>query len=284
MKARFEQISSKSESSFTLLQLCQPQFALSYHFHPQFELTWIQKSSGKRYVGGNVANYTEGDLVLVGSNTPHCWLSENDKTDDSARSLVVQFKSDFVGESFWEMPETVEIKALFQKATAGILILGQTRQQVIKKLENCLTDQSFHKLVGLIEILYIIAVSDETELIDKNFATTNYTFPESERFQKVFQYLIENYQHEITLESVAEIAHLSATAFCRFFKAATHKTLVEVITDFRIHQACSLLNNTDKPVLEVCFESGFGNISYFNKKFKAVTGNTPMEYRKLFNG
>ena len=138
--------------------------------------------------------------------------------------------------------------------------------------------------LGLLEILQIIAVSVETKLIDTNFATSNYSFPESERFHKVFQFLIENYQHEITLESVADIAHLSQTAFCRFFKAASNKTLVEVVTDFRINQACSLLINTDKPVLEVCFESGFGNISYFNKKFKAITGNTPMEYRKLFVG
>ena len=282
MKAKFEQISPKPESSFTLLQLSQPQFALPYHFHSQFELTWIQKSFGKRYVGGNVANYAEGDLVLVGSNTPHCWLSENDTSDDSAQAIVVQFTIDFAGESFMKIPEMVEIKNLLQKATAGIQIIGKTRQQVIEKLSGCVTDKGFYKLVGLMETLYIIALSKETQPIDTQFAATNNSFSESERFQKVFQYLIENYRNEITLESVAEIAHLTPTAFCRFFKAATHKTLMEVITDFRINQACSLLSNTDKPILDVCFESGFGNISYFNKKFKAITGNTPKEYRKQF--
>jgi AraC-like DNA-binding protein len=282
MKAKFEQISPKPESSFTLLQLSQPQFALPYHFHSQFELTWIQKSFGKRYVGGNVANYAEGDLVLVGSNTPHCWLSENDTSDDSAQAIVVQFTIDFAGESFMKIPEMVEIKNLLQKATAGIQIIGKTRQQVIEKLSGCVTDKGFYKLVGLMETLYIIALSKETQPIDTQFTATNNSFSESERFQKVFQYLIENYRNEITLESVAEIAHLTPTAFCRFFKAATHKTLMEVITDFRINQACSLLSNTDKPILDVCFESGFGNISYFNKKFKAITGNTPKEYRKQF--
>ncbi|MFZ4725683.1 MAG: hypothetical protein ACOYMD_09580, partial [Paludibacter sp.] len=157
MKARFEQISPKPESSFTFLQLSQPQFSLAYHFHPQLELTWIHKSAGKRFVGGNVSNYEEGDLVLVGSNTPHCWLGENDTSDDSAQAIVVQFTTDFAGELFWEIPEMAQIKALFQKATAGLQIFGQTRLQIVKILENCSADQSFYKFVRLIEILHIIA-------------------------------------------------------------------------------------------------------------------------------
>jgi len=284
MKPRFEQINSKQESSITLLQLNQPEFSLKYHFHPQYELTWIQRSSGKRYVGRNVTGYAEGDLVLVGPDTPHCWLSENDISDNSAQAVVIQFSNDFAGELLWEIPEMNEIKALLQKAKAGLQITGITRQQVIEKLTACITKKGFYLFVGLLEILHIIAVSEENQLIDPEFATTNNSFSESERFQKVYQFLIENYLNEIKLESVAGIAHLSPTSFCRFFKLVTHKTLMEVITDFRIHHACSLLSSTDKPVSEICFESGFGNISYFNKKFKAITGHHPMAYRKLFTG
>jgi len=284
MKAKFEQISPKPESSFTLLQLCQPHFALSYHFHPQFEITWIQKSSGKRYVGGNVTNYTEGDMVLVGSNTPHCWLSENDESDNSAQATVLQFSIDFLGDFFWEIPEMADVKDLLQKSNSGIQIMGQTRQQIIKLLESCATNHGFYKLIGLLEILQIIAVSNETTMIDTNFTKINNSFAESERFQHVFQYLIENYQHEIRLETIAEVAHLSPTAFCRFFKSATHKTMMEVITDFRINHACSLLSSSDMPVLDICFDCGFGNISYFNNRFKTLTGYTPLAYRKLFKG
>lgn len=284
MKPRFEQINSKQESSITLLQLSQPEFSLKYHFHPQYELTWIQKSSGKRYVGRNVTGYAEGDLVLVGPDTPHCWLSENDISDNSAQAVVIQFSNDFAGELLWEIPEMNEIKALLQKAKAGLQITGITRQQVIEKLTACITKKGFYLFVGLLEILHIIAVSEENQLIDPEFAATINSFSESERFQKVYQFLIENYLNEIKLESVAGIAHLSPTSFCRFFKLVTHKTLMEVITDFRIHHACSLLSSTSKPVSEICFESGFGNISYFNKKFKAITGHHPMAYRKLFTG
>lgn len=284
MKARFEQINSKQESSITLLQLSQPEFSLQYHFHPQYELTWIQKSSGKRYVGRNVAGYTEGDMVLVGPDTPHCWLSDNSTSDNSAQAVVIQFGIDFAGEALWEIPEMVEIKTMLQKAKAGIQISGKTLQQLVRKLETCITNKGFTLFVGLLEILHIIAVSDETQLIDPEFAATMNSFSESERFQKVYQFLIENYLNEIELETVAAIAHLSPTSFCRFFKFVTHKTLMEVITDFRIHHACSLLSNTSKPVSEICFDSGFGNISYFNKKFKALTGHHPVAYRKLFTG
>ena len=72
------------------------------------------------------------------------------------------------------------------------------------------------------------------------------------------------------------------TAFCRYFKNVTRKTLVKIVTEFRINQACQLLRNSEKSVNEICFECGFGNISYFNKTFKAMTENTPLQYRNLF--
>jgi len=282
MKALFEQISSSLESSLTFLDLSQPAFAMPYHFHPQVELTWIRKSSGKRYIGQNVSNYFEGDLVLVGADTMHCWLSEGDGLPGSAQGVVLQFDPYFLGKTFWELPEMTAIRSLLQRAGAGVQIIGQTRLDIIEILESFSTATPFQRLIRCIVILNLIAVSEETVLIDNQTAKIGLNFSESQRFQKVFQYLIKNYNQEIVLEKVAEIAHLSPTAFCRFFKAITHKTLTEVVVDFRINQACSLLSNTDKPVSEVCFECGFGNTSYFNKKFKAVTGSTPLEYRKLF--
>lgn len=282
MKALFEQISSPYESSFTFLELSQSAFVFPYHFHPQVELTWIRKSSGKRYIGQNISDYFEGDLVLVGSDTLHCWLSERDELPHSAQGIVLQFDPDFLGKTFWELPEMQTIHSLLKKASAGVQIVGQTRLEIIKILKSFSSATRFQKLIRCVEILNLIAISEETILIDNQMANVSLSFFDSERFQKVFQFLIKNYNQDISLATVAAIAHLSPTAFCRFFKAITHKTLTEVIVDFRITHASSLLRNTDKPVSEVCFECGFGNTSYFNKKFKIATGCSPMNYRKSF--
>jgi YesN/AraC family two-component response regulator len=119
-------------------------------------------------------------------------------------------------------------------------------------------------------------------LIDPNFAMTTLSPIDTERFQKVYAYIIANYTQDIDLQVIASIAHFTPTAFCRYFKKMTRKTLVDVITEFRIKHACQLLRSTEKSVYDICFESGFGNISYFNKSFKKAIGQSPLNYRKLF--
>ena len=136
----------------------------------------------------------------------------------------------------------------------------------------------------LVDILYMIATSNETELIDSQFSADKLSMLDAERLQKVYRYIIENYQNDIDLDSISAVAHLTPTAFCRYFKKMTRKTLIDVVTEFRVKHACQLLGSTEKAVSDICFESGFGNISYFNKEFKKAMGHSPLKYRKLVHG
>jgi AraC-like DNA-binding protein len=283
MKAFLEQLSSGIESAISINDLNMSCFEGPYHFHPEIELTWIRKSAGKRYVGGNVSDYEPDDLVLVGSNVPHCWQSSCEILPGNAQAVVVQFRPDFAGETFMELPELNKIQKLFEKAKSGILINGSTKEKIILKIKDCTSTTGLHRLLQFIEILDLIANSEENQLIDHRYAGLAASSAETERFQKVFSYLIENYQNKVSLKTVAGIAHLTPTAFCRYFKNISRKTLVEVLIEFRINQASQLLRNSEKTVNEICFECGFGNISYFNKTFKAITLYTPLQYRKMFS-
>jgi AraC-like DNA-binding protein len=284
MKAFLEQLTTGIGSSISTINLNMNSFEGPYHFHPELELTWIQKSSGKRYVGGNVSDYEPGDLVLVGANVPHCWRSKVESNSEVAQAIVIHFSHVFAGNSFLELPELTKIKSLFEKAMAGILIKGINKAKIITKMKQCATVDGLDKLLKFIEILDLITNSPETELIDHQFTGLIASPSETVRFHKVFSYLIENYQQEVSLKMVAKIANLTPTAFCRYFKNVTRKTLVEIVTEFRINQACQLLRTSEKSVNEICFECGFGNISYFNKTFKASTEYTPLQYRNLFIG
>jgi len=284
MKAFYEQLTPGVEHSISIIDLNMTSFNGPYHFHPELELTWIRKSSGKRYVGGNVSDYKPDDLVLVGANVPHCWRSINKAIPENAQAIVIQFHPNFAGKVFLELPELIKIKSLLEKAISGILIKADTKALIISKMKQCAAADGLYRLLQFIEILDLIANSEEIELIDLHFPGIIGSQAETERFQKVFSYLIENYQMEISLKTVARIANLTPTAFCRYFKNVTRKTLVEIVTEFRINQACQLLRNSEKPVNEICFECGFGNISYFNKTFKAITDYTPLQYRNLFLG
>ncbi len=285
MKATYEQLTEQINNSFLYRQFSLPEFSAPYHFHPELELTLIKKSKGTRFVGRQIATFEAGDLVLLGANLPHCWLNTeggHHPNTDAAQSIVIQFKEDFMGDGFKLIPEMVLINQLFKKAQSGILIKGKTRELVHQKMQLIAKLNPFYQLINLLEILYLIAISEDIELIDAQFSSYSLSPIETERFQKVYAYIIENYTQDIDLESVATIAYLTPTAFCRYFKKMTRKTLIEVITEFRIKHACQLLNTTDKAVANICFESGFGNISYFNKEFKKAIGYSPLNYRKLF--
>jgi len=149
-------------------------------------------------------------------------------------------------------------------------------------MERMESEKSFLKLIHVMEILHVIAESDETESISNSYETFIFSPTEANRFQKIFNFLIENFQHDIQLKDIATVANLTQTAFCRYFKSVTHKTFIEVIVEFRINHACQLLRTTEKLVADICFESGFGNISYFNKTFKTAIGSSPLQYRNLF--
>ncbi len=284
MKALFEQVTPKIESSISILELNMARFDAPYHFHPEMELTWIRKGYGKRYIGGKVSDFESDDLVLVGPNVPHCWMNETDTREENVLATVIQFSQNFAGEMFWKLPEFREISKLFELSRSGLIIKGTTRQQVVAKMAKLTNADRVQKLILLIEILHVISSSAEIEIVDLRSTELGFSSSDTHRFQKVFAYLIENYQNEVSLKIVAGIANLTPTAFCRYFKYVTRKTLVEIVTEFRINQACQLLRNSEKSVIDICFESGFGNISYFNKTFKAFTGKTPLQYRNLFLG
>jgi AraC-like DNA-binding protein len=283
MRATYEQLNETAECSFLYRRFIQARLDAPFHFHPELELTLILEGSGRRLVGRQVSNFEAGDLVLLGPNLPHTW-SGNDPTTphEMSRSIVIQFKEHFAGEQFWHIPEMAAIRTLFQRAQSGLLIKGKTRDKVARNMVSGIQNTPFEKMLQLVDTLHCIATSDETELIDHHF--TNYlpSGVESERFQKVYSYLMEHYREDISLEKIAAIANLTPTSFCRFFKKITRKTFVDALTEFRLKHACQLLSSSENSISDICFESGFGNISYFNEEFKKSLGRSPMRYRKMF--
>lgn len=283
MKSSFEQITIGIDASVSVIELNMDRFDGLYHHHPEIELTWIRKSRGKRFVGVHIADYEPDDLVLLGSGIAHCWQSMEAPSPDSAQAVVIQFRSDLAGDTFLKLPELKRVEELLEKARAGILVLGNIRNEIIAKIEKSLTADKLHRVLILIEILNLIATSDEIKHINQSCSGNGKVFSEADRFQHIFGYLIKNFQQEISLDQVAEVANMSPNAFCRYFKSVTKRTLMEVVRELRLNHACLLLRDTEKSVNDICFESGFGNISYFNKAFKRETGYSPLNYRNLFS-
>ncbi|MHA8053103.1 AraC family transcriptional regulator [Aquirufa sp. Wall-65K1] len=289
MKASLEHLAKSTEDlSFEIKEVKQARFDAPYHFHPELELTLIIAGEGKRFIGNQISDFSAGDLVLLGSNLPHCWQNHRkdwlteDVDPDAAQALVIHFSADFLGETFLNKKESMAIKSLLERAKLGFSIQGSTQEKIAREMLLLKELAPFPRLLNFLQILHILS-TQTADLQPIESSESNYTLStvDLERINRVYAYVIANYTHEVHLDEVAHLANMTETAFCRYFKKVTQKTFVELVTEFRIKHACQLLRSTSKPMIEICFESGFGNLSHFNKQFKHWMKMPPLQYRKL---
>lgn len=284
IKASFEVLQTGNRQSFLVRRFDQWAFDGPYHFHPEYELTYITKGAGKRYVGSHMEDFAAGDLVLLGPNLPHCWkLGDLAGPQSDAGAIVIQFNENFLGEEFFGKPELQEIKKLFQRSASGICFKGSTRTTINGKL-NVLSSggSNFDKMMGLLDILQRLAVSNEFSLLDQNQSIAERTPAEQERINPVFAYLVDNFRGQVSLDTAAGIANMTPNAFCKYFKKITRKTFMETIIEYRLNYATQQLVQTDKPISEISYDSGFGDVSHFYKMFKVKMHMSPLNYRKKF--
>jgi AraC-like DNA-binding protein len=284
IKASYEILQPASGQSFLLRRFDSFAFDAPYHFHAEYELTYILEGAGKRYVGSHMQNFTSGDLVLIGPNLPHCWkLDPGIETQTPASAIVIQFDGAFLGDDFFNKNELQHIKRLFQKSGSGISFNGDT-QRIVNQSLLALSEEesSFRMLIGLLEALQRLAQSAEYTLLDQNQVIAERTLAEQERINPVFAYVVENFRQQVSLEHAAGIANMTTNAFCKYFKKITRKTFMETIIEYRLNYAIQQLVQTDKPISVIAFESGFGDVSHFYKMFKVKMNLSPLNYRKKF--
>lgn len=284
IKASYEILQPASGQSFLVRKFNKLAFDAPYHFHEEFELTYILHGKGKRYVGSHMEDFTSGDLVLLGSNLPHCWkLEAKNPAEEDASAIVIQFNANFLGDEFFNKFELQSIKKLFQKSASGISFHSGTRTTVNRHMELLSEEKSnFKVLIGLLEILQRLAVSNECELLDPQRSVAEQSKAEQERINPVFAYLVENFTHQVSLEKASSIANMTPNAFCKYFKKITRKTFMETVIEYRLNYATQQLVQTDKQISEISFDSGFGDVSHFYKMFKHKMHQSPLNYRKTF--
>lgn len=286
MKAAFEPLSPVNGNSFLVRRFSEKAFSAPYHYHPEFELTLILKGEGKRYVGNNLSPYKEGDLVLLGSNLPHCWKSENiKKAKINASSIVIQFTGDFLGAEFLSKAEMTGIQKLLETSKHGIQFISKIAAEIKNDLLVLEAETiPFRKMIILLEILHKLSSSKQYVLLDKQHKPLIYSASEHKKINAVIAYIVEHFREKIILEKAAKIAGMTNTSFCKYFKRQTRKTFIETVVDYRINYAAQQLVTTDKAISEIAYESGFGDVSHFYKTFHSKKKLSPLHYRKKFAG
>ncbi|MFX0557586.1 AraC family transcriptional regulator [Maribacter sp. CXY002] len=278
-KPTFEAIEPDFGHSFTYQKFDENKLNKNnvWHFHPELELVYVNGGSGKRQIGSHVSYYTNGDLILIGSNLPHCGFT--DALTGNTSETVVQMKMDFLGTDFFKIPEMKKIESLFNSATGGIAFYGKTKIKIGEKMEVLEYQTDFQRLLSILNILNELGNSNEMRLLNASGFSLATDVKDNDRINVVFNHVKNNFKEEITLEEISSMVSMTIPSFCRYFKKITNKTFVQFANEYRLVHASKLLAEKPMSITEVCFECGFNNFSHFNKSFKAFTGQNPSEYR-----
>lgn len=289
MKAQFQKILINERSSFIAKELDLPRFDSEYHFHPEYELKYVIKSKGKRFVGDSVENFQEGDLVLLGPSIPHYWKNDPayyEQDNLKASAFLVMFSEDFLGKEFFLLPEMSPIKDLLNKAKGGICFPDSDKQNIPLKLKNLISCEGPLRIMTMLDILFELGKAEIRPLLTETFvaelALLNYSDHSITRLKKVHEYVIANFHNKIQIQDVAEIANMTTHAFCKYFKMSTKKTFMTFLAELRVCHAKKLLIESGQAISDICYLSGFDNLSNFNRKFKAIINMTPKEFRSHY--
>ena len=259
-----------------------------WHFHPQYEIMFIEKSSGTRYVGDSIGQFSDGDITFMGSNIPHLFRSDPEyfdaKSKKRAKAIVLYFSDAFVNSDFFNLREMSEIRELMQMSKRGLLLLGQSKVEAVRRIRKIAKGTGIQRLTDLISLLHFIATKVEFEvlsslgfyhILDKNDLSS---------LNRVFDYLLKNFQNNITLSDVSKIANMSTVSFCRYFKECTNKTLISFLNEIRIGQACKLLiENKNMNITQICYDCGFNNLTNFDIQFKKLKKMNPLTFREIYH-
>lgn len=263
-----------------------PHFIVPWHFHPAVEIMYITSGMGTRFVGDHIEGYSEGDICMIGTKLPHEWRSDevyfNDNSGLRTTCICLFFKREIFEPNLICLSEMSTIRDLIERSRRGIKFVGQSKKKIANFIEKSANGTGAQKVIDLIQLLNMMAESEEYEILASVGFTESVNSTDFERFNKVYKYLVANFTETIKLEDVANLVGLTPTAFCRYFKERTKKTFVEYLNDMRIGHAKKLLIEGKMKISTISSESGFNNLSNFIKQFKKTTQMLPSDFQKEY--
>lgn len=279
----FIKIHFPHSKAFDIVKVARPYFVVPWHFHPEIELMYLTSGSGTRFVGDSIESYSANELVMVGSDLAHVWKSGEEhfakKDPVLAGATYIVVKETALGSLLvWE--EMRSVVQLFQRARRGLKfgenITGKVGKMILETYEQTGPDQ----FISFLQILNELAETEDFTFLCQASYRQKVNEYDLAKLDSVLDYLIMNFSTDIRLEDVAEIANMSLTAFCRYFKERTHKTVIQFLNEIRIDQAQKMLASSQDSIETISTRCGFHNITHFYQQFQKITGATPLQFRK----
>ncbi len=261
-----------------------PHFDHPFHFHQFCELVWVEKSYGKLIVGDYAGIFSEGELILAGPELPHLWRCDaifyKGRKNLHTKAFGLYFPPTLIPAITDDAESITLFKDLLNKAQRGLRFYGKTKETIIDLFQKIINSEGLERMGYFLRVIHILNKTSEYEYL----ASIGYEHKfnnkhDMDRFNEVYQFILKNFHRDILLTEVAQICHMTPTAFCRYFKMRTQKTFIRFLNEIRIGQACKLLQNDDHSIKDIYYDCGYNNPVNFFKFFKIITGKTPKEYR-----
>ena len=281
MKIVFEKVIPGADSSFAVVDKRAPAFDGRFHFHPEVEITLIESSTGRRVVGDCIESFAPGDLVLLGENLPHQYVSERAPQQALAAAKVIQFRPEVLGEGLLRLPEFNRIAAMLKRARRGLKFAAHAAADAQRLIVQLFAARGARRLLLLLELLEVLSHDEQAIPIASAAYLSMITSREGDLTDKALRYLDENFAEPVTVDDLCRYLHVSPATCNRLLQKSIGRSFKTALIEIRISHACRLLLESDDPIVDVAYSSGFTNLSNFNRRFKQLKSHTPRAYRNL---
>jgi len=255
------------------------------HQHPEIQIMLILQGEGTLIAGDYVGRFEPNDLYVIGSGQPHVFRSDKNyfspKSKLKVRAISIYFNENYLGESFWQLEEMKLVRKFSLKASRGLQVIGKSKAEITDEILKLKKIQGIEKLILFLSILKKFSEVKSTKQLAVSSGLNGFNPNESKRMNAILSFTFRESHRKIYIQEAADLANLSVEAFCRYFKLHTQKTYTSFLNEIRITNACQMLMSKDYTIQNVCYQSGFNNISNFNRIFKKMTGKSPSTYVKL---
>ena len=252
------------------------------HVHSNFELIYIISGRGKRIVGHNISEFSEGELMLLPPNIPHCWYILDNEQNETPKAYVTHFNEKVTSMDFSNIPELEMVVGLFKSAQKGILFKGEKTVKVGNILKRMVSLKGLERYIELMKVIQILITIEDRVYLIHPISPSNLFNKKNDLINKVYRYIYTNVRNGISLKEAADLVFKEPATFCKFFKSLTNQTFMDYVTKVRIGIAVKLLVETKMQITEICYECGYNNLANFHYYFKLIMNKTPSEYRKAF--
>ena len=283
MKAEREFIPQSPQSSLYTNHTQSNRYDNEFHHHPEYELTFIMAGSGIRHIGDSIQPFGPMELSLIPPNRPHLGKSASHAQKEKCEAVAFQFLPEPFLSSLFLFPEGAVLRPIFDESSHGISfdISDSDARSLADFCVEITKKSALEKVTGLIQFFSHLSKLPRKPLISESYVINN-SKKERERIEIIYNYINTHFHRPLRLEEVAEQIPMNPESFCRFFKRTMGVGFSTFCNQIRIAESCRLLDD-DISITQIALQSGFANVSNFNRRFKEMKGMAPRDYRTLFH-